>query len=170
MCVPRLTRPCGVCEDWSWKCTLFSSGIFSIQLSTEQAWMVADTVTSLPFHCVDTFTFSSKKSKTTRFGKIVVWPATLTHVHSKYVIIWNHHSPKVPVLWVYLCEERDGGSGQKENWKILTLKDSSIRSTWIYPTASPCYTTNTNKHYYITHAHLNTNKQFINALTVTQGS
>ena len=30
--------------------------------------------------------------------------------------------------------------------KILILKDSSVRSIWTYLTASPCYTTNTNKH------------------------
>ena len=32
------------------------------------------------------------------------------------------------------------------NSKTLILKDSSVRSFWIYLTASPCYTTNTNKH------------------------
>ena len=32
------------------------------------------------------------------------------------------------------------------NSKTLTLEDSSVRSFWTYLTASPCYTTNTNKH------------------------
>ena len=32
------------------------------------------------------------------------------------------------------------------NLKTLILKDSSVRSIWTYLTASPCYTTNTNKH------------------------
>ena len=32
------------------------------------------------------------------------------------------------------------------NSKTLILKDSSVRSIWAYITASPCYTTNTNKH------------------------
>ena len=32
------------------------------------------------------------------------------------------------------------------NSKTLILKDSSVRSIWTYLTASPCYTTNTNKH------------------------
>ena len=32
------------------------------------------------------------------------------------------------------------------NLKTLVLKDSSVRSIWTYLTASPCYTTNTNKH------------------------
>ena len=30
------------------------------------------------------------------------------------------------------------------NSKTLILKDSSVRSIWIYLTASPCYTANTN--------------------------
>ena len=32
------------------------------------------------------------------------------------------------------------------NSKTLILKDSNIMSIWTYLTASPCYTTNTNKH------------------------
>ena len=32
------------------------------------------------------------------------------------------------------------------NAKTLILKDSSVRSIWTYLTASPWYTTNTNKH------------------------
>ena len=32
------------------------------------------------------------------------------------------------------------------NSKTLILKDSSFRFIWTYLTASPCYTTNTNKH------------------------
>ena len=32
------------------------------------------------------------------------------------------------------------------NSRTLILKDSSVRSIWTYVTASPCYTTNTNKH------------------------
>ena len=34
---------------------------------------------------------------------------------------------------------------QNSNSKTLILKDSSVRSIWTYLTASPCYTTNTNK-------------------------
>ena len=45
--------------------------------------------------------------------------------------------------------DRDWGGGNS-NSKTLILKDSSIRSIWIYVTASPCYTTNTNKHNYTT--------------------
>ena len=44
--------------------------------------------------------------------------------------------------------ERWGGGNS--NPKTLILKDSSVRSIWIYVTASPCYTTNANKHNYTT--------------------
>ena len=36
--------------------------------------------------------------------------------------------------------------GENSNSKTLILKDSSVRSIWTYLTASPCYTTNKNKH------------------------
>ena len=42
------------------------------------------------------------------------------------------------------------GARERENSKTLILKDSSVRSVWTYLTASPCYTTNTNKHDNIT--------------------
>ena len=35
---------------------------------------------------------------------------------------------------------------ENSNSKTLILKDSSVRSIWTYLTASPCYTTKTNKH------------------------
>ena len=35
---------------------------------------------------------------------------------------------------------------ENTNSKTLILKDSSVMSIWTYLTASPCYTTNTNKH------------------------
>ena len=43
--------------------------------------------------------------------------------------------------------EREGEGERKRTWnsKTLILKDSSVRSIWTYLTASPCYTTNTNK-------------------------
>ena len=34
--------------------------------------------------------------------------------------------------------------------QTLILKDSSVSCIWTYLTASPCYTTNTNKHTYTT--------------------
>ena len=40
------------------------------------------------------------------------------------------------------------------NPKTLILKDS--RSIWTYPTASPCYTANTNKHDYTTNIYYET--------------
>ena len=45
-----------------------------------------------------------------------------------------------------------GGGRQTErlNSKLLILKDSSVMSIWTYLTASPCYTTDTNKHDHIT--------------------
>ena len=39
-------------------------------------------------------------------------------------------------------------STSNSNSKTLILKDSSVRSIWIYLTASPCVATNTNKHDY----------------------
>ena len=39
---------------------------------------------------------------------------------------------------------------ENSNSKTLVFKDSSVRSSWTYLTASPCYTTNTNKHDYTT--------------------
>ena len=35
---------------------------------------------------------------------------------------------------------------ENSNSKTLILKDNSGWSIWTYPTASPCYITNTNKH------------------------
>ena len=47
--------------------------------------------------------------------------------------------------------QREGGRERdRENSKTLILKASSVRSIWTYLTASPCYTTNTNKHSYTT--------------------
>ena len=43
--------------------------------------------------------------------------------------------------------DRDGENSKS---KTLILKDSSVRSIWTYLTASPCYTTNTNKHDFTT--------------------
>ena len=44
-------------------------------------------------------------------------------------------------------KKREMGKGGRENsnWKTSILEDSSVRSIGTYPTASPCYTTNTNK-------------------------
>ena len=39
---------------------------------------------------------------------------------------------------------------ENSNTKTLIPKDSSVRSIWTYLTASPCYTTHTNKHDYTT--------------------
>ena len=39
---------------------------------------------------------------------------------------------------------------QNSNSKTFVLKDSNVKSIWAYLTASPCYTTNTNKHDYTT--------------------
>ena len=39
----------------------------------------------------------------------------------------------------------NGKRRERESSKSLILKDSSVRSIWTYLTASPCYTTNTNK-------------------------
>ena len=41
--------------------------------------------------------------------------------------------------------EREGG-GERENSNTLVLKDGSVRSIWTFLTASPYFTTNTNKH------------------------
>ena len=39
---------------------------------------------------------------------------------------------------------------EKLELETLILKDNSVRSIWTYLTASPCYTTNTNKYDYTT--------------------
>ena len=54
---------------------------------------------------------------------------------------------------------------KNSNSKTLILKDSSVRSIWTHLTltASPCYTTNTNKHDYTTNKF--TIKQLINAVS-----
>ena len=57
-----------------------------------------------------------------------------------------------------LKTERERGTDKRReiernsnsNSKTLILKDSSVRSILTYLTASPCYTTNTNKHDYTT--------------------
>ena len=49
---------------------------------------------------------------------------------------------------------RGGRGGElKLELKTLILKDSSVRSIWTYLTASPCYTTNTDKHDYPTNTY-----------------
>ena len=63
-----------------------------------------------------------------------------------------------------------GGGGrekERENSKTLILKDSSVRPIWTYLTASPCYTTNTNKHDNTTNI-ISTIKQWINAVSQRQ--
>ena len=46
--------------------------------------------------------------------------------------------------------QTEKSENSNSNAKTLILKDSSVRSIWTYLTASPCYTTNTNKHDYTT--------------------
>ena len=48
--------------------------------------------------------------------------------------------------------DRDGQretQRERENSKTLILEENSVKSIWTYLTASPCYTTNTNKHDYL---------------------
>ena len=66
-------------------------------------------------------------------------------------------------LCVIVCMCHRHREREKSNSKTLILKDSSIRSIWTYLTASPSYTTNTNKHDYTTDI-INTNKQLVNAV------
>ena len=47
----------------------------------------------------------------------------------------------------YIDRERER---ENSNSKTFILKDSSVGSIWTYVTASPCYTTNTNKYDYTT--------------------
>ena len=47
----------------------------------------------------------------------------------------------------------------------FNTKDNSVRSIWTYLTASPCYTTNTNKHDYTTNSCINTKKQLVNTVS-----
>ena len=68
----------------------------------------------------------------------------------------NQNKKGQGVREVQTREGRGGWGGERErerereNSKPLILKDSSDRSIWTYVTASPCYTTNTNKHDYTT--------------------
>ena len=48
------------------------------------------------------------------------------------------------------------------------LTDSSVRFVWTYLTASPCYTTNTNKYDYTIKDMIKMNTQFINAVSETE--
>ena len=51
---------------------------------------------------------------------------------------------------IYIHIGMNGRERERSKSKTLILKDSSVRSTWTYLTASLCYTTNTNKHDYTT--------------------
>ena len=69
-------------------------------------------------------------------------------------------------------EKGGGGGGKKGEYlnsssKTLILKDSSIRSTYTHLTASPCYTTNTDKHGNITN-NTSMNEQCIQVPTSMQ--
>ena len=62
--------------------------------------------------------------------------------------IQHTHEPSVSmpyIHWNWRPDERER-ERERSNSKTLILKDSSVRSIWTYLTASPCYTTNTNKH------------------------
>ena len=82
------------------------------------------------------------------------------------VCVWLHRACDCVWLCPPLCDlldykdyqerEREMKSERKTamlNSKTLILKDSSIRSSWNYLTASRCYTTNTNKHDYTKNMH-----------------
>ena len=43
-------------------------------------------------------------------------------------------------------EREREGENSNSNLKTLIFKDISVRFIWTYLTASPCYTTNINKH------------------------
>ena len=70
-----------------------------------------------------------------------------------FLFFWSVHSE------VILDKEREL---ELEN---LILKDSSVRRIWTYLIASPCYTTNTNKHGYTTKNIVSMNKQLLNAVS-----
>ena len=70
------------------------------------------------------------------------------------VVFKRHHdSGRVKCICDVLIPELNSAS------KTVILKDGSVRSTWTYLTASPCYTTNTNKHDYTTNMYVSKNKQ-----------
>ena len=62
-------------------------------------------------------------------------------------------------------QKRGERKKKKQNSKTLILKDSSVRSIWTYLTASPCCTTNTNKHDYTVNRYYKHDKQLINAVS-----
>ena len=60
---------------------------------------------------------------------------------------------------------REGERERTPNSKNFILKDSSVRSIWIYLTASPCYTTNTDSTTIPQTYIISTNMQLINAVS-----
>ena len=91
---------------------------------------------------------------------------------------WEGEMNKVPgnqskfhlrqIHWLFCAKKKMHTPPKKKmrererTWIIF--KDSSLRSIWTYVTASPCYTTNTNKHDYTTNRYY-MNKQLINAVS-----
>ena len=59
----------------------------------------------------------------------------------------------------YINYSQREGEGGNSNSKTLIIKDSSVRSIWTYLTASPCYSTNTNKHGYTTNRYYERDRQ-----------
>ena len=66
---------------------------------------------------------------------------------------WHPNGTMAPSPWPpesclvgHFCGENKVMGNSNLNSKTLILKDSSVRSIWTYLTASPLYTTNTNKH------------------------
>ena len=59
----------------------------------------------------------------------------------------------------YINYSQREGEGGNSNSKTLIIKDSSVRSIWTCLTASPCYSTNTNKHGYTTNRYYERDRQ-----------
>ena len=82
---------------------------------------------------------------------------TQTHTHT--------HAHAHAHTHTHTHTNREGERERTPNSKNFILKDSSVRSIWIYLTASPCYTTNTDSTTIPQTYIISTNMQLINAVS-----
>ena len=87
---------------------------------------------------------------------------TQTHTHTHAHAHTHTHT--------HTHTNREGERERTPNSKIFILKDSSVRSIWIYLTASPCYTTNTDSTTIPQTYIISTNMQLINAVSQSSTS
>ena len=84
---------------------------------------------------------------------------TLKHTHTRTRTRTRTHTH------AHTHKQRGRERERTPNSKNFILKDSSVRSIWIYLTASPCYTTNTDSTTIPQTYIISTNMQLINAVS-----